>query len=271
MIPKIIHYCWFGKKPLTEEAKKCIESWKKYCPDFEIIEWNESNYDITKNKYMESAYKEKKWAFVSDYARVDIIYQYGGIYLDTDVELISSIDDLLSVEMFCGWESRDVLLDKKNIPYENSVAFGLGFGSVKGHEVLKGILELYENLNFYNEDGTMNLVASPKYQTEVLKNWKLDDSKRTYQELEGVRVYPEDWFCPKSSMTGKITITDNTRSIHHFSMSWTDKTEQSIQNFEWKLAEIVGYSIAEKITKFILIPYKVKKKISEKVVDKIIK
>lgn len=260
MIPKVIHYCWFGKNPLTDDAKKCIESWKKYCPDYKIIEWNENNYDITKNKYMQNAYKEKKWAFVSDYARVDVVYQYGGIYLDTDVELIKTIDDLLDVEMFCGWESRDILLDKKNISYENSVNFGLGYGSVKGHGILKKILDIYDNLNFYNADGTMNLVACPKYQTNALKEWGLDDSKRIYQELEGVRVYPEDWFSPKSAFTGKINVTDNTRSIHHFSMSWINKTDRNIQNLEWRLTELVGYSIAEKITKIVSIPYKVKRK-----------
>ena len=109
MIPKVIHYCWFGKNPLPDDAKKCIESWKKYCPDYEIIEWNESNYDITKNKYMESAYKEKKWAFVSDYARVDVIYQYGGIYLDTDVEVKKSFNDLLDNDSIWGFEEKNFI------------------------------------------------------------------------------------------------------------------------------------------------------------------
>ena len=136
----------------------------------------------------------------------------------------------------------------------------MGFGSVKGHEVLKQILELYENLNFYNEDGTMNLVACPKYLSDDVKEWGLKDSGRTYQELEGIRVYPEEWFSPKSSHTGQINVTDNTRSIHHFSMSWVNKTERKILNLQWKLTELVGYSVAEKITKIVSIPYKVKRK-----------
>ena len=99
MIPKVIHYCWFGGNPLPEEAKRCIESWKKYCPDYKIIEWNENNYDVNSNEYMKSAYKEKKWAFVSDYARIDVVYKYGGIYMDTDVELVKGLDNLLNDRM----------------------------------------------------------------------------------------------------------------------------------------------------------------------------
>ena len=105
MIPKKIHYCWVGGNSKPPLVKKCIQSWKKYCPDYEIIEWNESNYDISKNIYMKQAYEAKKWAFVTDYMRLDIIYEHGGIYLDTDVELIKNIDDLLSNEAFAGIES----------------------------------------------------------------------------------------------------------------------------------------------------------------------
>ena len=142
MIPKVIHYCWFGKNPEPDDVKQCIASWHKYLPDYEIKRWDESNYDVHKNQYMSDAYKEKKWAFVSDYCRIDVIYQYGGIYLDTDVEVIKSFDPLLSEEMFCGFESRDPLMFKKGAIIEQSVNFGLGFGSVSGHKVLKQILEL---------------------------------------------------------------------------------------------------------------------------------
>ena len=153
MIPKVIHYCWFGGNPLPEEAKRCIESWKKYCPDYKIIEWNENNYDVNSNEYMKAAYKEKKWAFVSDYARIDVVYKYGGIYMDTDVELVKELDSFLNDRMYCGWEMRDPLLDKLGRSYENSVAFGLGFGAEKGHPALKKILDLYDRISFYNEDG----------------------------------------------------------------------------------------------------------------------
>ena len=105
MIPKIIHYCWFGGAELPEKDRKCIESWKKFCPDYQIIEWNENNYDVTKNTYMYQAYQAKKWGFVPDYARLDIIYQHGGIYLDTDVELVKNLDSLLENDAFMGFVS----------------------------------------------------------------------------------------------------------------------------------------------------------------------
>lgn len=131
MIPKKIHYCWFGKNPLPNEVKKCIESWKLFCPDYEIIEWNEENYDVFKIDYMAEAYKAEKYAFVSDYARLDIIYNNGGIYLDTDVELIRPLDDLLHHSCYLGME----------LP--GRVATGLGFGAVKGNNFL------YENMKYY--------------------------------------------------------------------------------------------------------------------------
>lgn len=226
MIPKIIHYCWFGRNPLPEDAIKCIESWKKYCPDYKIIQWNEDNYNINKNQYMADAYKERKWAFVSDYARLDVVNQYGGIYMDTDVELIKPLDKFLTEKMFCGWEERDKYYVLKNPQYENSVNFGLGYGSEKDNPILKDILEFYKHISFYNDDGSLNLIACPHYQTEVMKKYGLDDTIRSYQEILYATVYPEDYFSPKSITTGKIILTDNTVSIHHFSMSWISPGEK---------------------------------------------
>ena len=265
MIPKVIHYCWFGKSELPEDAQKCIASWKKFCPDYEIIEWNETNYDVRKNKYMSDAYDEKKWAFVSYYARIDIIYNYGGIYLDTDVELLRPLDELLKDKMFCGWESRDPILDEKRITYENSVNLGLGFGAEKNNIALKDILDLYEKLNFINEDGSLNLMACPHYQTEILKQYGLDDSQRTYQKLKDeIIVYPESYFSPKSMTTGKITLTDETYSIHHFSGTWIEKknpVKMFIRKFIKKFEHEENKNIFIKILKF---PYKIYKSISQK-------
>ena len=265
MIPKVIHYCWFGKNELPEDAKRCIASWKKFCSDYEIIEWNETNYDVRKNKYMSDAYDEKKWAFVSDYARIDIIYNYGGIYLDTDVELLRPLDELLKDKMFCGWESRDPILDEKKITYENSVNLGLGFGAEKNNIALKDILDLYEKLNFINEDGSLNLMACPHYQTEILKQYGLDDSQRTYQKLKDeIIVYPESYFSPKSMTTGKIILTDETYSIHHFSGTWIEKenpVKMFIRKFIKKFEHEENKNIFIKILKF---PYKIYKSISQK-------
>ena len=262
MIPKTIHYCWFGKNELPESAKKCIESWKKFCPDYKIIQWNEENYDVRKNKYMSQAYDEKMWAFVSDYARFDIINEHGGIYLDTDVELIKSLDDFLKDKMFCGWESRDSIQNKN---MENSVNFGLGYGSEKNNPILKDILKVYDNLLFINPDGTLNLIACPHYQTLVLKKYGLDDSKRSYQKLNDVIIYPETFFSPKSMITGEINITPDTVSIHHFSASWTRKGNKFFNNLERKISSIFGDKISKIIIKFISLPYKIIIKIKNKI------
>lgn len=263
MIPKIIHYCWFGRNPLTEDAKKCIESWKNYCPEYKIIEWNEDNYNINKNQYIADAYKEKKWAFVSDYARIDVINQYGGIYMDTDVELIKSLDEFLDDTMFCGWEERDKYYISRNPNYENSVNFGLGYGSEKNNIVLRDIISFYDKLSFYNKDGSLNLVACPHYQTEMMKKYGLDDTKRVYQKLKYFTVYPEDYFSPKSITTGKIKTTVNTVSIHHFSMSWVDDDTKKYQELEWKLQNYMGYKVAKFIVTVISLPYKLKRKIKK--------
>ena len=151
-IPKIIHYCWVGGKPKPQSVLYCIESWKRCCPDYEIREWNESNYDFTKNEYMRQAYEAKKWGFVPDYARLDIIYEYGGIYLDTDVEMLRSPDELLGQDGFMGFENTG--------DGEYFVNCGHGFGAVPHHEVIRKARDLYNVLSFLNEDGTPNLFTS---------------------------------------------------------------------------------------------------------------
>ena len=175
-IPKIIHYCWFGGAPIPEKDKACIESWRKFCPDYEIIEWNESNYDITKNRYMKEAYDVKKWGFVPDYARLDIIYTQGGIYLDTDVEIIRNMDPLLEDEAFMGFEDGKF------------VALGLGFGAAKGNPHIKAMRDVYEGVSFIKPDGSFNTLPSPHYTTDYLLGEGLETERclpanRRYQHL----------------------------------------------------------------------------------------
>lgn len=189
MIPKKIHYCWIGGNPLPESAKKCIRSWKKYCPDYEIIEWNESNYDFTKNIYMKEAFEARKWGFVPDYARLDIIYEHGGIYLDTDVEIIRTFDDLLKYEGFAGFET------------DQYVALGLGFGAKKGNPVIKAIMNSYEQLHFIVDNGNLNLTASPELNTDTLENIGLKRNGQ-YQSIDGFVFLPSDYLCPKSFNDG---------------------------------------------------------------------
>ena len=240
MIDKVIHYCWFGGSPIPEDLQRCIDSWKKFCPDYKIVRWDESNYDVHKNQYMSDAYKEKKWSFVSDYARLDVIYQYGGIYLDTDVELVKSLDDFLKYDMFCGFEGRDDLMDKYGITYEESVNFGLGYGAIKRHPILESMLDYYEELSFYNEDGTLNFLACPAYQTEVLRQYGLTPN-REFQQIQGCTVFPAEVFSPKSYLTGKIVQTPNTVSIHHFKVSWTSEADQKALKESWEFFDKYGY------------------------------
>ncbi len=209
LIPKIIHYCWFGGNPIPPSFKKCIESWKKFCPDYEIKEWNESNYDITKNQYMYEAYKAKKWGFVPDYARLDIIYNNGGIYLDTDVEIIQNIDELLYQKAFAGFQS----------PTE--VAFGLGFGAIKGLEIIKELRNSYDTLSFRKPTGELMLTASPYFQTQFLKAKGLIQNGEC-QLIGDLTIYPEKMLCGKSYVTMQVTPAPYTRMVHHFAGSWCD-------------------------------------------------
>ena len=211
-IPKIIHYCWFGKKQLPELAHKCIKSWGKFLPDYEIKQWNETNFDINCCKFVQQAYENKKFAFVSDYARFKILYEYGGIYFDTDVELIKSIDDILEKGPFMAFE--------KNNRGEN-IAPGLGIASYPKHKIYKEILDIYERISFIKEGNSFNLKIVGEYTTDVLKKYGLQSSKEI-QQIENIYLYPKEYFSPKEFETQKIVITENTRSIHHYNASWVD-------------------------------------------------
>jgi len=212
-IPKIIHYCWFGGKPIREDFKAYIETWKKYCPDYEIVCWNESNYDYKQNDYMYEAHRQKKWGFVPDYARLDIIYRYGGVYMDTDVELVRNIDDLLCDNAFCGFESR------------HYVANGLGFGAVVGFPIIKEQMKIYDEISFVNSDGSLNLTSGPWYQTRTFRELGLK-LNNALQEIQGMKVYPSDVLSPMNLSTGQIVKTDNTYAIHHYSATWFDDIQR---------------------------------------------
>lgn len=234
MIPKIIHYCWFGKNPLPELAQKCIASWKKFCPDYEIVEWNESNFDINQNRYMADAYKEKKWSFVSDYSRLKVVYENGGIYLDTDVEVIKSLDSILTYKAVLGFESKTMVNGGNIIAAE------------KGNSIIKEMFEIYDGVSFYNEDGSLNLLPSPKYNTEVLQKHGLVPNN-TLQTVGGVTVFPNEYFCPKDFETGVITLTANTYTIHHFDASWHTEREKKMYAFRHRVSARFGNSGMAKI------------------------
>lgn len=252
MIPKVIHYCWLGGKPLPESAKKCIESWQRFCPDYEIRRWDESCLDFSLNAYCQQAYEEQAWGFVPDYLRLWIVYTYGGIYLDTDVQVLKSFDPLLEQEGFCGFEqpaeppadgvethagtSEGAAGSGSDAPLMY-VNFGQGFGAVAGNPLLKAHMDCYENLSYRNPDGTPNRVASPTYTTQVLVDAGLDRTSNTIQHLPGMTVYPYDYFCPKSFETGLVQVTEHSYSIHQFDASWYSADEQAAKQARWSQAQ----------------------------------
>lgn len=216
MIPKKIHYCWFGRNPLPESAQKCIASWRKYLPDYEIIEWNEDNFDVNSIPYTAQAYTAKKYAFVSDYARFKILHEQGGLYFDTDVEVIRPMDDIIARGPFMGFE----IDPSKKLPY-GAVAPGLGLGAYPAMSIYAQIIETYKNFQFMDENGKINQTTVVSYTTDILKTEGLS-SKPGIQTLAGLTIYPKEYFNPLDDNTGRLRVTDNTRSIHWYSKTWLE-------------------------------------------------
>lgn len=207
MIPKIIHYCWFGQAPFPALVEKCIASWKKYCPDYEIKLWNETNFDVNCNFWVKEAYAAKKYAFVADYVRLWAISEYGGIYMDTDVEVLKSLDPFLIHPAFIGFESS------------KAVAICI-IGSEKGGVWAASELKYYEGRHFLLENSQMNCMTNAKIITEHLVQDGLQ-LNNCYQEHKGiVTVYPQEYFSPKSFHGRGDCFTENTCTVHWFEMSW---------------------------------------------------
>ena len=213
MIPKIIHYCWFGRGEKPAVALKCIESWKKHLPDYEIKEWNEDNFDVNLIQYTKDAYQAKKYAFVSDYARIWILYHFGGVYFDTDVEVIKPMDELIKQGSFMGCEIDG---GKNGI----AVAPGLGLATEPKDQIYSEILSVYSNLNFRNNDGTINLYAIVRITTDTLIKHGLKEITGI-QTIENIKIYPSEYFNPMNSLTGELNCTPNTYSIHLYMNSWS--------------------------------------------------
>lgn len=230
-IPRTIHYCWFGGNPLPKSAMKCIDSWKKFFPDYEIKEWNESNYDVKKITYIAQAYEAKKYAFVSDYARFDILYHEGGVYFDTDVEVVKSFEDILIHGAFMGceidgrYEPTEILGIRAN---ERSVVCanpGLGIAAAPGLRLYKEILDYYGTQRFVNDDGSLNQETVVVKTTKALFEHGMQDI-RGIQKVDEITIYPKEYFNPRNNNTGKLEKTVNTHSIHWYSMSWMSPKEK---------------------------------------------
>jgi hypothetical protein len=245
-IPRVVHYCWFGGNPLGEREQVCIDSWKKFLPSYEIKRWDESNWNVRCCDYVSEAYDAKQWAFVSDYARLDILYRYGGLYFDTDVELLKSIDDIIERGPFMGFESDFSARD------EGSVNPGLGFGTYPGLQLVKDIIDTYEGTHFVNMDGTYDQTTIVVRTTNALVDHGLRQMPGM-QKVDGIWLYPSEYFNPKEFRTGEVHFTVNARSIHHFSMSWhspLEKETHAIQNallkrgIEGRRAELLAKILA---------------------------
>lgn len=259
MINKTIHYCWFGRNPKPELALKCISSWKKHCPDYEIIEWNEDNFDVSACPlYVRQAYEMKKWPFVTDYVRLKVVYDHGGVYMDTDVELKKSLDSLLEYHAYFGFE------DGKHI------ATGLGFGAEKGCVAVFDMMTDYDHIPFIEPDGSFDITPCPERNTSklLLCGMKQDNRK---QILDGnILILPSDYLCPIDYLSGKKKITSNTISIHWFAESWKSEQDKQLikdirkhKKLSWKIThflimqpkywgrKIIGAERYEKIKAFL--------------------
>lgn len=232
MIPKIIHYCWFGTNTPPPIIDKCIKSWHKVLPDYKIIRWDESNYDVNKNKFISTAYKVKKFAFVSDYARFDILSEYGGIYLDTDVELIKTLNPFLLHKTFTGFEKYDL------------VNPGVIIGAEKGSPLVEYMKSYYENRIF--DPSRIETVVSIMTNYLYTKGLKLNNSM---QIVDGTNIYPTEYFAPLGFQTGKLHKTENTVSIHHYASSWLTKSDKFKLFLSRNLTNFMGAKLFNQIKK----------------------
>lgn len=237
MIPKTIHYCWFGRNPKPDIVLRCIESWKRYCSGFEIIEWNEEIFDLSECQYAQDAYDERKWAFVSDYVRIKVLLEYGGVYMDTDVEIIRPLDDLLQNEAFIGFE--------KGLDNQYGVNTGSMMGATPGNEFLRIQEEAYRKYAFRNKEH-LNLTTCVEYSTDIMTSYGLQRNNQR-QKILGVEIYPSDYFCPLDMKTGKISTTNNTYSIHRYAGTWASSIDQYGYHLKWdciaKYGRIIGKMI----------------------------
>ncbi len=237
MIPKIIHYCWFGRGEMPELAKKCIASWHKYLPDYELKLWNEDNFDMSLYPYVKEAYDNRKFAFVTDVVRLYALYHEGGIYMDTDVEILKSLDDLLHLPAFTGYEGS-----KSMAPVT-----GLMASEAKGIWVTEQ-LAYYEGKHFVKEDGTFDLKTNTVTISKIMTDNGFEITGEYGVYKNNMHVFPVEYFCPLSS-TRVLKVTNNTYCIHHFAGSWhTLSTKEKIMTFISQ--RVLGTQLSDKLIKF---------------------
>lgn len=236
---KTIHYCWFGKGEKSPIIKKCIQSWRTYFPDWNIVEWNETNCDINAVRYTRQAYDAKKYAFVSDYFRFKVLDEQGGLYFDTDVEVIRSFGSLLDQEAFSGFET------------EEYVAPGLVLYSKEpNHPIIHEARQWYENHSFLDENGTRIRINVCGMFTEILSSYGLKKNGNL-QSCGGMKIFPKEYFCPFDDATGVLTKTQNTFAIHWYAKSWMSKKKIIRNKITRILHRFFGVDIKQKLLRLI--------------------
>lgn len=230
MIPKRLHYCWFGGSSLPPQAEKCMRSWMENCPDYEIIRWDETNSRLDDCPYVSQAFETGKWAFVSDYVRLKALWDCGGIYLDTDVELLQPLDVFLKNSAFFGFESRE------------KVATCV-IGAEADHPLITDLLEMYSHISFLKEDGSYDCTTNVERITDELRKRGLQAADE-FQTVANVAIYPRDVFSPKSLETGKIALTKNSCAIHHFDASWMTASQRR----HTRIAQMIGPEWTQRAT-----------------------
>ena len=241
-IPKKIHYCWFGGKPLSDEAKRNIESWRKYCPDYEIIRWDENNFDVNSNQYVREAYSAAKWAFVTDYVRLFVLYNNGGIYMDTDVELVAPLDCFLKHDAFSGFES-------------NSSISTCIMACKKRFKLFGELMDYYDDKHFSREDGSLNMTTNVSIITDICRKHGFVSNNKL-QNIDGFVLYPSDVFCPKDPNSGIIHMTDSTVAIHHFAGSWLNKDALKLVALRERLCRKYNSKVGIILYKTVYVPYR---------------
>lgn len=216
MIPKIIHYCWMSGEPFPELIQECIDTWKKFLPDYKIIEWNKNNFDVNVSTFTKEAFEAKKYAFVSDYVRLYALYNYGGIYLDSDIKVLKSFNDLLNNKAFSGFESKD------------RVGVWI-LASEKGNPLFKEMLDCYEDKHFIKNDGSLDLEPNTSLLKPVFEKYGIIFNNK-YQKNKYITIYPKDYFCPLDESTGELNITKNSYAMHLFNGAWVPKEQKEYTN-----------------------------------------
>jgi len=237
-IPRIVHYCWFGRGEKPKKMVKCMRSWQKHLSGYQFIEWNEDNFDLAVNRYVMEAYKAKKYAFVSDYVRLYALYHHGGVYMDTDVEVIKPLDKFLNHEAFSGFEDQTFLQSGT-------------MGAAKQHPWIKELLQYYDNRSFLHEDGSYDTTTNTAVITAICKNHGLVLNGKHQVLQNGVNFYPRDYFSPYDYINGGNYRTDDSHTIHHFAKSWLPAHVRLRGDVKRMVSRVVGPKMIAQMRKLL--------------------